>query len=112
MDDSKGEEREGNGVSRPPPNHNPNQNQIAYTQVNRVRASAARLAQVRHMAERLRLSVFGQLHKELRAWGPAAFRRAYLGACVGLSARVDVYMCNGMDGSCLSRVLVLILTPH
>jgi hypothetical protein len=45
-----------------------------------VRASAARLAQVRHMAERLRLSVFGQLHKELRAWGPSAFRRAYLGA--------------------------------
>jgi hypothetical protein len=32
------------------------------------------------MAERLRLSVFGQLHKELRAWTPSAFRRAYLGA--------------------------------
>ena len=112
MDGSKGEEREREERRlTTPPNHNPNQNQMTNTQVNRVRASAARLAQVRHMAERLRLSVFGQLHKELRAWGPAAFRRAYLGACVGLSARVDV-VGEWMGGSCLSRVLVLILTPH
>ena len=92
MDGSKGGERErGKASHHPPPMTKPTPKSNYKTQVNRVRASAARLAQVRHMAERLRLSVFGQLHKELRAWGPAAFRRAYLGACLrgGCSGRVD-----------------------
>ena len=53
--------------------------EIKTIKINRVRASASRLASIRNMNERLRLSVFGQLHKEMRAWSHSAFRRAYLG---------------------------------
>uniref|UniRef100_I2CP01 E3 ubiquitin-protein ligase HERC2 n=1 Tax=Nannochloropsis gaditana (strain CCMP526) TaxID=1093141 RepID=I2CP01_NANGC len=52
---------------------------IKTIKINRVRASASRLASIRNMNERLRLSVFGQLHKEMRAWAHSSFRRAYLG---------------------------------
>jgi hypothetical protein len=53
--------------------------EIKTIKINRVRASASRLASIRNISERLRLSVFGQLHKEMRPWSNSAFRRAYLG---------------------------------
>jgi hypothetical protein len=53
--------------------------EIKTIKINRVRASASRLASIRNINERLRLSVFGQLHKEMRSWPNSSFRRAYLG---------------------------------
>lgn len=53
--------------------------EIKTIKINRVRASASRLAAVRNINERLRLSVFGQLHKEMRSWASSNYRRAYLG---------------------------------
>ena len=44
-----------------------------------VRPLAARLAALGATPERLRRSVFGQLHREMRGWTAASFRRAYVG---------------------------------
>ena len=53
--------------------------EIRTIKINRVRATPQRLASARTNAERLRCSVFGQLHREMKSMTPAVFRRAYLG---------------------------------
>jgi hypothetical protein len=51
---------------------------IKQIKLNRIKANPARLALVSNGHERLRMSVFGQLHKELRGWSSAHYRRAFL----------------------------------
>ena len=53
--------------------------EIKTVKVNRVRATPARLAAIVNPTERLRQSVFGQLHKEARSWPNSAYRRSYIG---------------------------------
>uniref|UniRef100_A0A7S2WL07 HECT domain-containing protein n=1 Tax=Rhizochromulina marina TaxID=1034831 RepID=A0A7S2WL07_9STRA len=53
--------------------------EIKTIKINRVRATPQRLATIRLVSERLRSSVFGQLHRELRSLPRSAFRRAYVG---------------------------------
>lgn len=53
--------------------------EIKTLRVNRVRATQSRLATITSPIERMRQTVFGQLHRELRAWPSAAFRRSYVG---------------------------------
>ena len=53
--------------------------EIKTLRVNRVRATQSRLATISSPIERMRQTVFGQLHRELRAWPSAAFRRSYVG---------------------------------
>ena len=53
--------------------------EIATLRVNRVKATASRLAALPDALQRLKQSVFGQLHKETRGWVPSAFRRSYVG---------------------------------
>jgi len=53
--------------------------EIKTIKINRVRATQGRLIALSNPQDRLKQSVFGQLHKELRAWPNSAFRRSYVG---------------------------------
>ncbi|RYG70468.1 hypothetical protein EON64_00055 [archaeon] len=53
--------------------------EIKLIRVNRVKATLSKLASVKSSAERVKQSVFGQLHKEMRSWPASQFRRAYVG---------------------------------
>jgi len=53
--------------------------EIKTVKLNRVRATQSRLAAIVNPTDRLRQSVFGQLHKEARSWPNSAFRRSYIG---------------------------------
>lgn len=52
--------------------------EIKTLKINRVKATLGRLASIPHPIERLRVSVLGQLHKEIRTWPNSSFRRSYL----------------------------------
>eukprot|EP01041_Mallomonas_annulata_P001744 gene1744-3367_t len=52
---------------------------IKVIRINRVRATHSRLASITNATDRVKQSVFGQLHKEMRGWNSSAFRRSYLG---------------------------------
>jgi len=52
--------------------------EIKTIKINRVRATPQRLASIQHPTERLRQTVFGQLHREMRSWRGSDFRRAHL----------------------------------
>jgi hypothetical protein len=47
--------------------------------INRVKATAGHLAAISNPSERLKVTIFGQLHREMRGWNNLAFRRAYVG---------------------------------
>lgn len=47
--------------------------------INRIKATLNRLSSISNPAERLKLSVCGQLHKEMKSWQNSSFRRSYLG---------------------------------
>jgi hypothetical protein len=49
--------------------------EVRLVRLNRVRAAKSRLAVLRSAGERLKHSVFGQLHREAKAWPSSAFRR-------------------------------------
>ena len=53
--------------------------EIKVIKINRIQATHAKLAQITSSIERFKLSVFGQLHKEMRSFPPSAYRRAFLG---------------------------------
>jgi hypothetical protein len=53
--------------------------EIKDIRINRVKATQSKLASIGNMAERIRQSVFGQLHREMRQWPASSFRRSYLG---------------------------------
>eukprot|EP01038_Epipyxis_sp_PR26KG_P004035 gene4035-5772_t len=53
--------------------------EIKSLRVNRVKATISRLSTIPVSSERLKQSVFGQMHKEMRAWTSASFRRSYVG---------------------------------
>jgi len=53
--------------------------EIKVLKVNRIKATQSRLASISHAPERLRQSVFGQLHSQLRTWSSSSFRRSYIG---------------------------------
>lgn len=53
--------------------------EIKTLRINRVRATQSRLATISSQIERMRQTVFGQLHRELRAWPSSSFRRSYVG---------------------------------
>ena len=53
--------------------------EIKTLRINRVRATQTRLATISSPIERMRQTVFGQLHRELRAWPSSAYRRSYIG---------------------------------
>lgn len=53
--------------------------EIKLIRVNRVKATLSKLASIKNSAERVKQSVFGQLHKEMRSWPASQFRRAYVG---------------------------------
>ena len=53
--------------------------EIKTIKIKRVRATQSRLIAVTNASERLKQSVFGQLHKELRSWTNSSFRRSYVG---------------------------------
>jgi hypothetical protein len=49
--------------------------EVRLVRLNRVRAAKSRLAVLRSAGERLKHSVFGQLHREAKVWPSSAFRR-------------------------------------
>ncbi len=53
--------------------------EIRVIKVNRVKAAPSRLCTVSNPSERLKQSIFGQLHREMRGWPASAFRRAHVG---------------------------------
>jgi hypothetical protein len=53
--------------------------EIKTIKINRIQATTSKLSTIHSATERLKQSVFGQLHKELRSWSNAAFRRSYVG---------------------------------
>lgn len=53
--------------------------EVKVIKVNRVKATLPRLASMSNPTERLRQSVFGQMHREMRSWINSSFRRSYLG---------------------------------
>ncbi len=53
--------------------------EIRVIKVNRVKAAPSRLCSISNPFERLKQSVFGQLHKEMRGWPASTFRRAHVG---------------------------------
>ena len=53
--------------------------EIKTIKIKRVRATQSRLISITNANERLKQSVFGQLHKELRSWPNSSFRRSYVG---------------------------------
>jgi len=53
--------------------------EIKVLKINRAKATLNRLASIPNPNDRLRVSVFGQLHKEVRTWPNKEFRRSYLG---------------------------------
>jgi hypothetical protein len=63
--------------------------EIKTIKINRVRATQGRLIALSNPQDRLKQSVFGQLHKELRAWPNSAFRRSYVGKGHGGQERAD-----------------------
>ena len=52
--------------------------EIKLVKVNRVKATPSALAQVPNASSRWKLTVMGQLHKELRQWTNSNFRRSYV----------------------------------
>jgi len=52
--------------------------EIKTIRINRVKATISRLAEISNSNDRLRQSVFGQLHREMRGWNASAFRRSYV----------------------------------
>ncbi|CAM9219760.1 unnamed protein product [Ectocarpus fasciculatus] len=53
--------------------------EIKTIKVNRVMATTAKLSVIKNNSERLKVSVFGQLYKEMRGWPTSAYRRSYVG---------------------------------
>lgn len=53
--------------------------EIKTISINRIKANATKLASYSNIHERLKQSVFGQLHKELRNWSDSSYRRSYVG---------------------------------
>jgi hypothetical protein len=53
--------------------------EIKTISINRIKATPSKLMTYSNIHERLKQSVFGQLHKELRNWSDASFRRSYVG---------------------------------
>jgi len=53
--------------------------EIKTIKLNRIQANVGKLSTVQSSSERIKLSVFGQLHKELRSWPNPSFRRAFIG---------------------------------
>ena len=53
--------------------------EIKMIKINRVKATQARLGAISSQSERIKQSVFGQLHREMRSWPGPSFRRSYLG---------------------------------
>jgi hypothetical protein len=53
--------------------------EIRLIRMNRVKATPSRLGAIQNPSERLRHSVFGQLHREMRGWPNSTCRRAYVG---------------------------------
>eukprot|EP01035_Chromulina_nebulosa_P017758 gene17758-23358_t len=53
--------------------------EIKSISINRIKATVTKLVGVNSVYDRLRQSVFGQLHKELRSWSDGSFRRSYVG---------------------------------
>lgn len=53
--------------------------EIKSLRINRVKATKSRLASISSPSERLKQSVFGQLHREMRSWPSTSFRRSYIG---------------------------------
>ncbi len=45
----------------------------------RVKATESKLASIANPLDRMRQSVFGQLHKEMRSWSSSSYRRSYVG---------------------------------
>lgn len=52
---------------------------IKNIKINRIKANISKLATLKSGADRLKHSVFGQLHREIRTWSAPAFRRSYIG---------------------------------
>lgn len=52
---------------------------IKSIRINRIKATPSRLCTIKSTAERIKQSVFGQVHKELRSWQNGSFRRSYVG---------------------------------
>lgn len=53
--------------------------EIKTIKLNRIQANIGKLSTLSNGAERMKLSVFGQLHKELKTWSNPAFRRSFVG---------------------------------
>ncbi|CAE7301113.1 HERC2 [Symbiodinium microadriaticum] len=53
--------------------------EIKMIKINRIKATQVRLGAISNQSERIKQSVFGQLHKEMRLWPGSSFRRSYLG---------------------------------
>lgn len=53
--------------------------EIKLININRIKATQARLGAISNQGERIKQAVFGQLHREMRLWPGSSFRRSYLG---------------------------------
>jgi hypothetical protein len=53
--------------------------EIKSIRINRIKAAQTKLFAIKNGAERIKLSVFGQLHKEMCNWPASQFRRSYVG---------------------------------
>jgi len=56
--------------------------QIRTVSINRIRATAAKLASVASSSKRIKRSVFGQMYYEMHKWSDHSFRRSYCGKVV------------------------------
>lgn len=53
--------------------------EIKSISINRIKSIPTKLVSIPSVHDRIKQSVFGQLHKELRNWNDFAFRRSYIG---------------------------------
>ena len=69
--------------------------EIKVIKINRIKARFDRLALLTNPSDRLKASVFGQLHREMKSWNPSAFRRSYIGKGHGGQRRAFKVNFNG-----------------
>jgi hypothetical protein len=69
--------------------------EIKVIKINRIKARFDRLALITSPVDRLKASVFGQLHREMKSWNPSAFRRSYVGKGHGGQRRAFKVNFNG-----------------
>lgn len=69
--------------------------EIKLIKINRVKATLSQLALIPSPSERLKQTVLGQLHKELRGWPGSSYRRSYV--CKGHGGQRRAFKVHYVD---------------